>query len=167
MGWICRPGECEAISTQAEVPKELRTISRQSYTTHQGIAAMLIVICYLVVIVNVRFVYCQCMSVLWSHQTGVHACGDVSSRWGSLIRLLLPHHFLCVLDHLLTLHSLTDSAVDFLLLIECSLEWSHGMHIEIKSTCYQATARPQALFVAACYTPIKSWPSLPRLVKHR
>ena len=86
---------------------------------------MLIVICYLVVIVNVRFVYCQCMSVLCTHQTGVHACGDVSSRWGSLIRLLLPHHFPCVLDHLLTLHSLTDSAVDFLLLIECSLEWSH------------------------------------------
>ena len=146
------------------MPKELHTDSVRLYTTRQGIAAMLIVICYLVVIVNVRFVYCQCMSVLWTHQTGVHACGDVSSRWGSLIRLLLPHHFLCVLDHLLTLHSLTDSAVDFLLLIECSLEWSHGMHIEIKSTCYQAT---KALFVAACYTPIESWPSLPRLVKHR
>ena len=107
------------------MPKELHTDSCQSYTSRQGIAAMLIVICYLVVIVNVRFVYCQCMSILWTHQTGVHACGDVSSRWGSLIRLLLPHHFLCVLDHLLTLHSLTDSAVDFLLLIECSLEWSH------------------------------------------
>ena len=125
VGFACRPGECEAVSTQAEVPKELCTDSVRSYTTHQGIAAMLIVICYLVVIVNVRFVYCQCMSVLWTHQTGVHACGDVSSRWGSLIRLLLPHHFLCVLDHLLTLHSLTDSAVDFLLLIECSLECSH------------------------------------------
>ena len=45
------------------MPKELHTDSQQSYTTRQGIAAMLIVICYLVVIVNVRFGYCQCMSI--------------------------------------------------------------------------------------------------------
>ena len=99
---------------------------------------MLIVICYLVVFVNVRFVYCQCMSVLWSHQTGVHACGDVSSRWDSLIRLLLPHHFLCVLDHFLTLHSFTDSAVDFLLLIELNAHWSGHIECTLKSS--QTTA---------------------------
>ena len=39
------------------MPKELHTDSVRLYTTRQGIAAMLIVICYLVVIVNVRFVY--------------------------------------------------------------------------------------------------------------
>ena len=47
----------------------------------------------------------------------MHACGDLISRWGTLIRLLLPHHFPCVLDHFLILHLLTDLAVDFHLLI--------------------------------------------------
>ena len=68
VGFACRPGKCKAVSTQAEVPKELHTGIQicQGRTFHQGIAAMLIVICYLAVIVNVRFVYCQCMSVLWT-----------------------------------------------------------------------------------------------------